>query len=434
VAEADSLDVPSVRSTVGRRLILFSAAFPYGFGEQFLETELPYLAAGFRKVLLVPRSKVGVARAVPANVIVLTALARGRSRRWLDAIGAALRLPFSRDAWLEVVSRWQMLWKIGALRRLVAMYAEGFCVRNLILSEYRRRDLDEHDVVYTYWLSGATLGAVLARRVIPDLRVLTRAHGVDLYEERSSPAYLPFRNVILANTGAVHAVSDDGAAYLRQRWPSACRNVRVSRLGVRDPMCDALPSADEVFRVVSCSFVIAIKRLDLIVDALVLLANRLPGRKMEWTHIGDGPLRARVASRAATEMPANIRARFLGELSNRDVLDFYRQHAVDVFVNVSASEGIPVSIMEAQSFGIPVVATGVGGTPEIVNAGNGTLLPPNPSKDAVCQALEAFISGAAGIYAKRTASKASWRTSYNAEINYTAFVRDLRCQASHTRQ
>ena len=45
---------------------------------------------------------------------------------------------------------------------------------------------------------------------------------------------------------------------------------------------------------------------------------------------------------------------------------------VDLFLTVSANEGIPVSIMEAQSFGIPVIATDVGGISEIVNNVNGS--------------------------------------------------------------
>ncbi|NMC40567.1 MAG: glycosyltransferase, partial [Bacteroidales bacterium] len=45
------------------------------------------------------------------------------------------------------------------------------------------------------------------------------------------------------------------------------------------------------------------------------------------------------------------------------------------FINVSSSEGVPVSVMEALSFGIPVIATDAGGTSEIVNNTNGRLIP-----------------------------------------------------------
>ena len=48
------------------------------------------------------------------------------------------------------------------------------------------------------------------------------------------------------------------------------------------------------------------------------------------------------------------------------MLDYYKNNIIDIFINLSASEGIPVSIMDAISFGIPCIATNVGGTGEIV--------------------------------------------------------------------
>ncbi|MGZ5247769.1 MAG: glycosyltransferase, partial [Flavitalea sp.] len=51
----------------------------------------------------------------------------------------------------------------------------------------------------------------------------------------------------------------------------------------------------------------------------------------------------------------------------------------DLFLNVSESEGVPVSIMEAMSAGLPVIATNVGGTREIVDGSNGVLVNKNIS-------------------------------------------------------
>ena len=55
-----------------------------------------------------------------------------------------------------------------------------------------------------------------------------------------------------------------------------------------------------------------------------------------------------------------------GFQDNEKIMDFYRNNPIDIFINVSTNEGVPVSIMEAISFGIPIIATNVGGTNEIV--------------------------------------------------------------------
>ena len=76
-----------------------------------------------------------------------------------------------------------------------------------------------------------------------------------------------------------------------------------------------------------------------------------------------------------TNIGENVEVCLKGQVSHADVLNWFENNSVDVFVNVSSSEGLPVSIMEAFSFGVPVVATKVGGIPEIVDEKCGILIP-----------------------------------------------------------
>ena len=71
----------------------------------------------------------------------------------------------------------------------------------------------------------------------------------------------------------------------------------------------------------------------------------------------------------------NVTYVFKGNVDNAALLEDYITENYYLFVNVSSSEGIPVSIMEASSVGIPCLATDVGGTGEIISDGvNGLLL------------------------------------------------------------
>ncbi len=58
---------------------------------------------------------------------------------------------------------------------------------------------------------------------------------------------------------------------------------------------------------------------------------------------------------------------FIGTVQSEDVMNYYTGNTIDLFVNTSSSEGVPFSIMEAFAAGIPVMATNVGGTGEIVD-------------------------------------------------------------------
>lgn len=105
----------------------------------------------------------------------------------------------------------------------------------------------------------------------------------------------------------------------------------------------------------------------------------------------------------------------------------YEKESFDLFVNVSSSEGIPVSIMEAMSFGIPCIATDVGGSGEIViDRYNGILLKDDFRIQDFIQALDWYLKMDSNtILELRKNVYLSWERKYNAETNYTEFVEEL---------
>jgi glycosyltransferase involved in cell wall biosynthesis len=117
-------------------------------------------------------------------------------------------------------------------------------------------------------------------------------------------------------------------------------------------------------------------------DALAALA-RVPD--VELVVIGDGPERSAL-ERAATALGVGHRARFLGAGSRADVLRLFR--AVDAALLTSAWENLPHSLLEALAVGTPVVATAVGGVPEVVRDGENGLLVPPGDLDALVSAIE----------------------------------------------
>jgi colanic acid/amylovoran biosynthesis glycosyltransferase len=95
------------------------------------------------------------------------------------------------------------------------------------------------------------------------------------------------------------------------------------------------------------------------------------------------------------------------------VLRFYDENRVDAFVNLSTSEGLPVSIMEAVAWDIPVVATAVGGTPELVGPelGTGELVAADAGPDAVAAVLERVLEADDGTYHPRRV----WEQEFDVE-------------------
>jgi glycosyltransferase involved in cell wall biosynthesis len=111
------------------------------------------------------------------------------------------------------------------------------------------------------------------------------------------------------------------------------------------------------------------KRPDLVIRALHGLRERFP--EVELHFVGDGPLRE-PAERLARELGLASHVRLLG--TREDIPELMQTAACVVLA--SDYEGCPVSVIEAMAAAVPVVATRVGGVPELVEARTGFLVEP----------------------------------------------------------
>jgi glycosyltransferase involved in cell wall biosynthesis len=225
-----------------------------------------------------------------------------------------------------------------------------------------RAELGPDTVVYSFWGLG---GGLALPWLAPDVAgTAVRLHGSDLYEE---PRPLPLRRALVEGSDAVLAVSTHGAEYLARRHPAAAARIRILRLGVPAQPVGNPPAdpGEHGLTILSVSSLIPLKRVDRILAAAELVASKRP---VLWVHVGDGPVRSAIeaAVRAAQQRAPALRVELAGQLAHAAVLDLYRQRHVDVLVNASSSEGAPVSVMEALSFGVPTIVTAVGGSPELV--------------------------------------------------------------------
>jgi glycosyltransferase involved in cell wall biosynthesis len=196
-------------------------------------------------------------------------------------------------------------------------------------------------------------------------------------------------------------------------------------MGVADPGFIASESAPGTISLVSCSLLVGIKRIDLMVKGVADAARRRPEINFVWHHFGEGELRPSLESLAKAELPSNVDWRFPGYPGPEELLTFYRESPVDVFMNTSASEGTSVAMMEAISCGLPVLATSVGGNPEIVSAANGILVGENPTPGEIGEALLRLEEDRAALRLMRTASREVWVRKYDAAVTYGEFAKRL---------
>lgn len=157
-----------------------------------------------------------------------------------------------------------------------------------------------------------------------------------------------------------------------------------------------LPSADfappDAFVIGTVGRMQEVKDQITLAHAFVKLVKMAPpaGRPLRLVMIGDGPLREQV-SRILDEGGAGALAWLAGERD--DVAQIMR--GLDLFVLPSLAEGISNTILEAMASGLPIVATAVGGNPELVKEGHTGLLVPRADPQAMAQAMLHYYTDAA---------------------------------------
>ncbi len=263
------------------------------------------------------------------------------------------------------------------------------------------------------------VAALLKKRWKADGRIICRAHRYDLYENLYRGGYIPLREYILDQAECVFPCSKDGTGYLSGLFPDYREKIQTKYLGTADHGEGPVPARDREYVLVSCSNAVAVKRIHLITEAL----SEIKDIPIRWIHFGDGPLLEELKASAGEKLSENIRYEFRGHVDNSALMDFYSRNPVDAFVNVSSSEGIPVSIMEALSFGIPCIATDVGGTAEIIRSGhNGILLGGDFAVGDLVSAVRNLCHMNTDEYSGlRNRCRSSWEASFDAGTNYTAF-------------
>ncbi|MFG6495399.1 glycosyltransferase [Fictibacillus sp. UD] len=410
---------------VNKQLVILSSRFPFPPGEEFLETEIKYLCNQFEKVHIIPVNINDYsvdARETPSNTKVFNFTPSPSSLKKTDLMKKLFR-DSQGKTWFIKECKYFIPKYTSAMFKVANWIGLAVQIRNQLSKILKDNQYNLSETVfYSYWLGPSATALAMLKEIEPSIKIISRAHGGDLYAYRHSTPYMPAQKQTVRWLDKVFVISQDGSDYLKKSYPEVSEKIAVSRLGTRSAEGKSIASSDGILRVVSCSNMLPVKRLDLIIDTLKKCKQQI-----YWSHIGDGPLKEELEKKVHQELPSNIQCEFLGRKKNAEVLKYYQTHPIDLFINVSSSEGIPVSIMEAYSYGIPSFATDVGGTKELVDSNNGKLIEKDFDTEELAKEIDHFASLSVDERASyRTAAYEKWKEDFFSETNYSQFAKLLR--------
>lgn len=355
-----------MRST---KIILFTATYPYGIGEMWKQNEIKLLSVKFKEIHVIPLNNGGNNNAKDlkiSNVQFKKPLFNSTKQtlNYFDLFSSFIgRTALSNLKELIHIlprfNKYNFIKLLNSAKRIREILKKDI-IKEIICSD------NSDTILYFYWGLGTA-------EIIPFIdtskfkKVVVRMHRYDLYEYENDN-YIPFRKQLLNKKILVLPCSDDGANHLVLNYANCNAIIKTQRLGVLNPKKVSTGSLDGTIRIVSCSSLVKVKRIEKMIAAAAQL--EIP---FKWIHIGGGELYKNLEMEI---LRLNQEGNFslVGEINSELVTDFLVKGNFDLFVNTSRSEGVPVSIMEAFSVGIPVIAADAGGTKEIVDSSVGCLL------------------------------------------------------------
>lgn len=224
-------------------------------------------------------------------------------------------------------------------------------------------------------------------------------HGWDAHDpDGSNPRYRRLRRCYRPFVSHYIAVSHDLDRYLEQAigvparrrslLPNGADTERFAPPAATPPAVTGCPfTPGQHWLIGTVGRLQTVKNQPLLARTFVQLVHSDPrlAERLRLVIVGEGPLRAEVE---AILDAAQVRDKAWLPGARDDVAEILRM--LDCFVLPSRTEGTSCTLQEAMASGLPVVATAVGGTPELIRSGESGMLVPSDDANALAEAIRAF--------------------------------------------
>ncbi len=252
------------------------------------------------------------------------------------------------------------------------------------------------DLIHVHYAIPHAVSAYLAQEMLAEKRIpfITTLHGTDITLVGNAPSFMPITQFILTKSDAITAVSE----FLKRETLEVFgvkRDIEVipnfvprRQFSGETPASSArqdclAPDGEGIL--LHMSNFRPVKRIPDVLEIFARVRREIPAKLLL---VGDGPERSH-AERLAQELKVIPHVYFLG--MQLDVEEIFRM--ADVYLQPSQTESFGLTVLEASAAGIPVIATRVGGLPEVVLDGEtGFLLPLGDVDGMAARAIELLKS------------------------------------------
>jgi len=345
------------------KIVYITAQIPWGRGETFLLEELFEIKRQGVDLLIIPRNP-------PKEVFHKETHELLENAVWLPLINFKMVISFLKTLF-TTVSLWKILGIILIRSRNPWVFIKNLAVlpKGFLISQIVQKENINH--IHAHWGSTtATMAYIVSR--LTSIPWSFTLHRWDIKENNMLK-----EKVRLAKF--VRCISEHGKNELFQIIGKDYQEkIKVVHMGVKTPI-DVSESEEPkgFFTIVTPANLLEVKGHKYLIEACFNLV-RQGIKNFQCFFYGDGPLRIKLESLIGEKKLTNF-VKMPGVLPHEKLIKMYKNKEIDVVVLPSIitkieHEGIPVSLMEAMAYRIPVISTNTGGIPELLSNGAGIIV------------------------------------------------------------
>jgi glycosyltransferase involved in cell wall biosynthesis len=346
------------------KILFITAQTPWGKGEAFLLREMLELKRQGIDLVIIPRNPPKEvfhkeAKELLENAVLLTLI----NVRMIASFCLAL---------LTKITFWRILLSIIINSRNPIIFIKNLVVfpKAVFIEKIVKKDNIKH--IHAHWGSTtATMAYIISR--LTGIHWSFTLHRWDIKENNMLKEKVKSAKFVrcISEHGKNELLEIVGSNYLGK--------IKVIYMGVETSRkIDEYPKNKEKFTIITPANLLEVKGHRYLIDACEVLVNQ-GIKNFQCIFFGEGPLKGELENLIKEKKLTDF-ITMPGAIPHENIMNMYKKREIDMVIlpsittNNGEHEGIPVSLMEAMAYGIPVISTNTGGIPELLSNGAGIIV------------------------------------------------------------
>ena len=352
---------------MSKNLLLFCYSLSKKDDYHFLVNEIKFIKKDFEKIIIIPQKQNENEKDFIDNNIFINNSLQNINYKINYILSSIFKILFCKYLWIEIFTI-----KNYRFKNLISIFKERYKAEILYKWIKNNKLEKENNIFYSFWANHNLISFFLLKKNNRKFKSFSRSLGSDLKGFSKDNSFIPFKNIKFKNLDLILILNEEQRNILKDENLIKDNKIKKNYLGIKkqDIKINTYINKNKI-KICSCGNLINVKNTFAIIDFVKLLNEHKKKYEIEFLLIGSGPLQREVKKYLNTNLK-DYNFQYIDRVDN--LINFFKDNEIDLFINLSHSEGMSFAVMEALSMSIPVICSNIPGNTEIINNQNGYVL------------------------------------------------------------